>query len=37
MLIAAFGCFAAILAAWTFAPVPRAAVSDRKPVATERA
>jgi hypothetical protein len=33
MLIAAFGCFAVILTAWAFAPVPQVA---REPVAAER-
>jgi hypothetical protein len=36
MLIAAFGCFAVILAL-AFAPVPRVAVAVREPVTDERA
>jgi hypothetical protein len=37
VLIAAFGCFAVILAAWAFAPVPTAVRTDRDPAAGERA
>ena len=36
MLIAAFGCFAVILAALAFAPVPALVVADREPVSVER-
>jgi hypothetical protein len=37
VLIAAFGCFAVILVAWAFAPVPTAVRADRDPAAAERA